>query len=318
MARDVASVIDTTITQWLLSGDVSIQYQAHRDLLNSEKRLLRDLQSRIETEGWGVRFMSRRQKTGHWGKGLYQPKWTSTHYTLLDLRNLCFPPGNTDIEESLSLVLGAPKGKDGGLNLGKTVSHSDICVNGMILNYATWFLGNDRRLRAVVEFLLDRQMQDGGWNCEYYNGARHSSLHSTISVLEGLLEWIQSGDTELSNEIANAIQDGEEFILSHQLYKSRKDGSVIDPNMLRLAYPSRWRFDILRALDYFQKAGKAYDRRMQDALDLLLSKRRADGKWPVYAHHTGGVHFDMETVGQASRWNTLRALRVFNHFNMEV
>ncbi|MBC8402537.1 MAG: hypothetical protein H8E14_13695, partial [Candidatus Marinimicrobia bacterium] len=82
---------------------------------------------------------------------------------------------------------------------------------------------------------------------------------------------------------------------------------------LLLSYPCRWHYDILRALDYFQKARISYDSRMQPALDLLLKKRRKNGTWPVQNKHPGQVHFDLEPVGQPSRWNTLRALRVLRY-----
>lgn len=315
MSNKLVADVDEKVLAWLLRGDVALQYQVHRDLLHSDNYMLRDLQSRIKKEGWGAEFLAHRRPDGHWGKGLYQPKWTSTHYTLLDLRNICYPPGDPRIDESLDLVLQAPQGADGGLNLAKTVPKSDICVNGMILNYATWFRAEDRRLNVLVEYLLEHQMRDGGWNCEYVKGATHSSLHSTISVLEGLWERSTTGSAAFSNEIANAIQEGEQFILRHHLYRSHTTDNIIDQRMLRLTYPSRWRFDILRGLDYFSRAGTAYDSRMQDALEHLAGKRLPDGRWPLQANHKGAVHFKMETPGEPSRWNTLRALRVLNHFN---
>ena len=81
-----------------------------------------------------------------------------------------------------------------------------------------------------------------------------------------------------------------------------------------LSYPSRWFYDILRALAYFQAVNIAYDPRMEDGLDVLKKKQRRDGTWPVQAKHPGQVHFDMEKTGGPSRWNTLRALRVLRHF----
>lgn len=308
---DVGSII-----QWLLSGDPSIQYQVHRDLLHTRNHELRSYQQQIASEGWGPRFIDARRPDGLWGKGLYQPKWTSTHYTLLDLKNLGYPPGNPQIKESMELVLSAPKGNLGEIILSKSHDRGDICVNGMILNYASWFVDNDERLKSVVNFLLEVQMNDGGWNCELFDGARHSSLHSTISVLEGLLEWSAQGDPHQLNAIANAIHEGEEFILRHRLFRSYKTGDVINPKMLRLSYPCRWRYDILRALDYFQRSAPVYDKRMEDALEILQKKRRSDGYWPLQQKRPGATHFDMETVGDASRWNTLRALRVLNHFNI--
>ena len=55
---------DSIIT-WLLEGDVSIQYQVHRDLLDMDRK---DLQLRIAEEGWGKEFLSRRKADGHWGQ----------------------------------------------------------------------------------------------------------------------------------------------------------------------------------------------------------------------------------------------------------
>ena len=118
------------IIQWLLDGDVSIQYQVHRDLMGSD---LPPLKERIATEGWGSRFMGARHENGHWGRGFYQPKWISTHYSLLDLKNLGFPTGNPKIAESISLILRDQKSDDGGINPSGTIKESDVCINGMFL-----------------------------------------------------------------------------------------------------------------------------------------------------------------------------------------
>jgi hypothetical protein len=77
-----------------------------------------------------------------------------------------------------------------------------------------------------------------------------------------------------------------------------------------LSFPPRWYYDILRGLEYFSRSGAPRDSRLIDAIDLLTSKRRKDGRWPVQHKHPGLVFFDMEKAGEASRWNTLRALRV--------
>lgn len=109
-------------------------------------------------------------------------------------------------------------------------------------------------------------------------------------------------------------QQGVEFILKHRLFQSHRTSKTINPQFLLLSYPCRWHYDILRALDYFQKAGIGYDSRMQPALDILLKKRRKDSTWPVQNKHPGQVHFELEKIGAPSRWNTLRALRVLRHF----
>ena len=303
------------ITQWLLSGDVSIQYQVSRDLLHLNNQLLSRLQRRIETEGWGAKFLAKQRSNGHWGITFYQPKWTSTHYTLLDLKTIGLPASNGQAKKSVSIVLDQPHGQHGGVNLAGSLTNSDVCVNGMILSYSSHFLLGDHRLRPIVDYLLESQMSDGGWNCRYLTpGTTHSSLHSTISVLEGLLQFRESGNKYRMREILNAEKEAVEFLLIHHLYQSHKTGKTIDERMLLFSFPCRWRYDILRCLDYFQAAKVAYDPRMESALQIVISRRKKDGKWLVQQKHKGAVHFDMEKTGGPSRWNTLRCLRVLDHF----
>ena len=300
------------IIQWLLEGDVSIQYQVHRDLLGIEKP---ELQQRIASEGWGAHFLQARHDNGHWGRGFYQPKWISSHYSLLDLRNLDFPTDHPKIAESISIILRDQKAEDGGINPAVTIKQSDVCINGMFLNYACYFKAAETGLRSIVDFVISQHMPDGGFNCNYNRqGAVHSSLHSTISILEGILEYAANGFEYRRLELDRIAADAREFILQHRLYLSDRTGEIIDKRMLMLSYPSRWYYDILRALDYFQAAGIHYDSRMLPALDVLKKKQRADGKWPVQAKHPGQTHFDMEKTGGPSRWNTLRALRVLEYF----
>ena len=299
---------------WLLEGDVAIQYQVQRDLLGSERP---DLQQRIATEGWGARFLQARQPNGHWGRGFYQPKWISTHYSLLDLRHLCLPADHPLPAESISIILRENKSEDGGINPARSIEHSDVCINGMVLNYGCYFGVPQEPLHSIVDFLITQHMPDGGFNCRSNrSGAVHSSLHTTISVLEGIWEYKIRGYTYRLDKLEEMAAAAREFILQHQLFLSDRTGEIIDKRFLMLSFPSRWRYDILRALDYFQAAGIPFDSRMQPALDVLLHKRRKDNTWPVQAKHAGQTHFDMEQTGRPSRWNTLRALRVLNHFDL--
>jgi hypothetical protein len=304
------------IIDWLLQGDVSIQYQVYRDLLGTNKK---KLQARIAKEGWGMKILSKRHSDGHWGDRFYQPKWVSTHYTLLDLRNLNLPSNNEIVKDTIELVIKNNKAEDGGIRLGPSTSqHSDVCVNGMFLNYASYFNTAEIKLQSVIDSILAEIMPDGGFNCRTTrSGARHSSLHSTISVLEGFTEFQKAGYTYRKKEIAEAIKTGIEFILIHRLFLSDRTGQIIDKNFLKLTYPCRWRYDILRALDYFQYAGIKWDNRMTEALTYLNKKQNSDGTWNLHAAHPGQVHFIMEKAGKPSKWNTLRMLRIKKYFEIE-
>jgi hypothetical protein len=292
---------------------VSVQYQTQRDLLNTDQGSLRE---RIAAEGWGAQFLSFRREDGHWGRAYYQPKWTSTHYTLLDLKNLAISPSTKSIRQTVEIVLKDEKGADGGINPSVTIEQSDVCLTGMFLNVASYFHANERALHSIVDFILSQQLSDGGFNCQFNrSGAVHSSLHSTLSVIEGINEYERNGYAYRLGALRKAEEESREFIIRHRLFRSDHSGEVIDKKMLMLSYPCRWRYDILRALDYFQTAAVSYDRRMEDALTVLLKKRRPDGTWPLQARHPGQTHFEMEQTGAPSRWNTLRALRVLTHFD---
>ncbi|MES2478485.1 MAG: hypothetical protein V4561_05335 [Bacteroidota bacterium] len=304
------------IIDWLLDGDVSIQYQVWRDLLGADKK---NLQAQIANEGWAMNILSERNSDGHWGDSFYQPKWISTHYTLLDLRNLNLPSNNEIVKDSLELVLGNNMAEDGGIRLGpSTAQHSDVCVNGMFLNYASYFKTAESKLQTVIDSILAEIMPDGGFNCRTTrSGAIHSSLHSTISVLEGFTEFQKAGYTYRKKEISDAIKTGIEFMLMHRLFLSDRTGHIIDKNFLKLSYPCRWHYDALRAMDYFQHAAIQWDNRMTEAISFLNKKQNKDGTWNLQAAHPGQVHIVMEKAGKPSKWNSLRMLRIKKHFGME-
>ncbi len=299
----------SAVLDWLLAGDVSIQYQAHRDLLDDDRP---DLQARIATEGWGARLLAARNHDGHWGRGYYAPKWTSTHYTLVDLRNLCMAPAPSAVTETITAALTDLIAEDGGLNPAVTIPQSDGCINGMVLDFATWFGIESRLLDTIVDFLLGTRMSDGGFNCEANRQTvRHSSMHTTICVLEGIDGYLNRGYGHRADELAATADAAREFLLVHRLFRSHRTGGVIHPSFVRLHHPSRWHFDVLRGLEHFRAANVA-DPRLEDALDVVVKRRRVDGRWNA-SSHPGQVHFDMED-SRPSRWNTLRALRVLRHF----
>lgn len=181
------------LLDWLEAGDVAIRYQSRRDLRGRD---LHSLQRRIASEGWGADLLARRNPDGSWGQGFYQPKWTSSHYTLLDLRLLNALRDNRLIGDSIGLILSSEKKPDGGIGPGRSIAVSDVCVNGMFLNYASYFGAPQALLQSVVDFIVGQRMDDGGFNCQHNRiGARHSSMHSTLSVLEGIETYRWSGYT---------------------------------------------------------------------------------------------------------------------------
>ena len=288
------------VVEWLLDGDPAIRWQAGRDLLHWPRPLVQQQRTRVASEGWGKRLLELQDEDGTWGNGLYSPKWTSTTYTLLLLRRLGLGP-HPAAARGVELLLGKGLRGDGGIDLSVTKDVSEVCVTGMVLSLTATFLPRDDRIEAMVGYLLDQQLADGAWNCEATSRQSHSSLDTTISVLEGLA---------ISGLGSDVREDAHEFLFLHHLYRSHRTGEVIKPSITRFSFPPRWHFDVLRALDYLAASGVSRDSRLDDAVDLVRGKRRPDGTWPLQNKHSGRTFFEMETPGQPSRWNTLRAERV--------
>jgi len=299
------------VIQWLSQGDPAIRWQTQRDLLGVAEAVVQAERQQVSTTGWGAKLLSHQEPSGLWGGGLYSPKWISTTYTMLLLRRLGLDPNHSQAQQTCHLLLDRGFYTDDGINYFRSLKHSETCVTGMVLSILAYFGFQDERLASLVEHLLNQQMADGGWNCESYNGASHSSFHTTISVLEGLREYEKrQPDPSLTTSQNRAV----EFLLIHRLFRSDRTREVVDPRMTRFSFPPRWRYDILRVLDYFQERKIPTDPRMADAIGLINKKQRPDGTWALQNRHPGRVFFELEKVGQPSRWNTLRALRILKWY----
>lgn len=127
---------EQVLVDWLLAGDVAIQYQTHRTLLGSPSEVLASLRSRIASEGWGRCYLDLRDPaTGMWGGGLYSPKWVSTHYTLLDLIHLGMDPTVPELSRSADLLVDRLWPEAGGRGRRRP---PDVCVGAMLVAVATY------------------------------------------------------------------------------------------------------------------------------------------------------------------------------------
>jgi hypothetical protein len=184
------------------------------------------------------------------------------------------------------------------------------CINGQLVANGTYF-GVD--MSPVVERLLGERLADGGWNCEAERGSVRSSFHTTMDVLDGLLEVERAGRGTPASVAAR--HSGEEYLLARALFKRQSTGEPADERMLALIHPSRWFYHVLRGLDHFRSAGlltgSAPDPRLAEGIEIVRSRRLEDGRWPLDKVLPGRTWFDLDDgEGQPSRWITLQALRV--------
>jgi hypothetical protein len=296
--------------EWLLQGDPSIRWQVHADLLDSDKEIIRKERKKVATEGWGARLLEIQDEAGTWAKGLYSPKWTSTTYTLLLLKRLGLDPDNRKAQKGSRLLLEKGFSKDGGINYWeKYENQSETCVTGLTLSILAYFNIKDKRLTEIAENLLRVQMDDGGWNCRKPYGATHSSFHTTLIVLEAFREYLQKFN-EHRRDVLQSRDRAIEFLLEHRLYKSHRTGRIVKSQMTQFCFPPGWKYDVMTVLDYLRSENVPKDERMQDAIDLVLSKRKKNGIWMHPSPHSGRIFFELEKAGEPGRMNTLRGMRI--------
>ena len=289
--------------KWLLDSDPAIRWQVMRDLTEEDEPVVAAERARVTTEGWGARLLDSQSPRGQWG-ARQDRGWMITVHTLTLLKDLGADPDSGQVRRAVDRVrkhitwhqLDGRPYFDG---------ETEPCINGRILATGAYFGEPSKRL---LDRLLGEQLPDGGWNCEA-PPSQCSSFHSTVCVLEGLLEYERACGR--SPPVTKARTLAQDYLLQRRLFRSLKTGDVIDRSWTRFQFPPSYHYDVLRGLDYLRSAGVKPDERVAEAIDIVNERRHQNGLWPLNRIDPRRFTFDMEPgVGKRSHWNTLRALRV--------
>ena len=316
-AKRQVSKSESSVIRWLLDSDPSIRWQAMRDLTDAPDEDVAAERARVGTEGAGARLLALQGHDGRWGGAAWNRGWDSTMHVLSLLWQMGLDPASDQARRAVGLVrdrvtwrgCGPEEADDNTYFAGEV----EPCINGQVAAPGAYF-GQD--VQGIIDRLLGEQLADGGWNCEAERGSTRSSFNTTICVLEALLEHERSGKG--SPAVTAARLRGQEYLLERRLFRRKSTGAVIDHAWTHFAFPTWWHYDVLRGLEYLRRAGVAPDERVAEAIDLVASKRDADGRWPLETQHPGKMPLEMdedEGVGRPSRWNTLRALRVLDWYS---
>jgi hypothetical protein len=275
-----------------------------RDLTDEKPAAIAAERSRVATEGWGAKLLALQSPAGNWGGPNEDPGLLFTFYTLVVLKDLGLDPASSQARTMAERV---DKNLIFKYHSNRRFLHGETepCINGRILGLGAYF---KKPNEALLRQLLSEQLEDGGWNCETPK-SRVSSFHTTICVLEGLLEYQQA--VGKSAAITKARKRAENYLLERHLLRSLRTGKIVNKRWLRFAYPTFWHYDVLRALDYLRDAKVKPDDRMREGIEIVIKRRHQNGRWPLNFLHPEQIPIKMETeVARASRWNSLRALRV--------
>jgi hypothetical protein len=307
---------------WVLDSDPAIRWQAMRDLTEASAAEIAAERARVARLGLGAEILARQEADGSWRRA-DKPAWVSTLFTLLLLRATGVDPADAAVEAAVERLEAQLRWNDGGdgwnLRPAETggsrffEGEEEPCINGGVLALGGYF---GHPTESLARRLVGEQLEDGGWNCEAPESTR-SSFHTTICVLEGLLEYERAtgAASAIILQVGSARRRGEEYLLKRNLFRRLSTAEIVDPEFLKLAFPPRYHYDILRALDYFRADGRDPDARMSEAVRLIESRPKLDCRWVLESAYDDTLAVPVgESVGQPSRWNTLRALRVLRWY----
>lgn len=311
------------LNSWLLDSDPALRWQVERDLLRAPAEVWEATRARIASEGFGARLLALQDADGQWAGGAFFPSdfvfarmedegqpWTATTWSLNSLREWGMAPAPLRERRTVELLTRNSQWEYEGLPYwGGEV---DCCINGWTLANGAW-LGAD--VAGVADWFIEHQMEDGGWNCEWVNGSKRSSFHSTLNSLKGLLAYeAATGGTDV---LRAARHGGEEYLLQRGMFRRRSTGEPVAYWVDKFAYPFRWFYSVLNAADYFREAslfsGTLPDARMAEAMELIRTARQPDGTWLQARQVPGRTWFEVDVAAdEPSKWLTLIGTRVLD------
>jgi len=340
--------VSSSVLNWLLEDDEpSARYQTLVDLQErgQNDQSVLSARNRIGKVGWAARILAKQKENTYWdnSKSCYVPKFSACSWQLVVLADLGLTSKDPRVGKAVDHFLELHNVESGGVSLrpkGHEKFEPHICATGnMIRALAKMGYAEDHRVLRAMDWLLSKQLADGGWNCS--PAGKHGSFMSVIQPLWALSEMM-AHDARQGWEAS--ARNGADFLLKHRVYQSDKDDSVVLLDFLRLHYPLHYCYDLLHGLRVLTELGVKNDPRMNDAVFLLLEKRLPDGKWNldgVYRgwRHTHAMHgeetvsrpeerelitqgwgteraLQIEEAGKPSKWITLQALLALKRFGL--
>jgi len=321
-----SSGVSRDITDWLLEEDnPSVRYLTLRDLLGrgEDGAEVREARCRIMTEGLVPKVLAKQEPGGHWGKPehFYQnSKYKGTVWNLILLAELCADPADERIRNACEFVLRWSQHRpSGGFSYKGTDKNGGNRSVFSCLTANTLFAlvrlghGGDERVVKGFDWIAQHQRFDLGpypnkeWPYQYDLCWRnHTCRSGAVKVLKAIAE-VPEG--ERTPGMIRKAEEGAEFLLAQRiLYRPPELKKISRKNWLEFGFPLMWNTDLVEILGTLGRLG-VRDERMNEAIDIVISKRGENGRWKQENHFPGRFITTIETNGRDSKWVTLNALR---------
>jgi hypothetical protein len=329
------SVLGADPTDWLLEAEnPSVRYFALTQVLDkpqsdSEVAAAKEAIMRI---GVVPKILSKQNSEGGWEEPekFYTAKYKGTVWQLVILSELGADGKDERIQKACEFILAASQDREsGGFSPWHSVKmgggrHSVVipCLTGnMVYSLIRLGLLKDKRVQRGVDWIVRYQRFDDGdshapniWPYENLVSGCFGKHSCHMGVVKSLKALAEIPANKQSEEVKDTIAQGSEYMLKHHIYKrSHNLAKVSKPGWLRFGFPLMYQDDVLEILGILTKLGYR-DERMQDALDLVVSKQDPQGRWILENTFNGRFQTNIEQKGEPSKWITLNALTILKRF----
>ena len=332
--RNWKSMLKADPADWLLEkNNPSVRYFTLTEILELPENdsQVKKAKSEIMTVGVIPAILSKQNSEGYWetAGGFYTKKYNGTIWQLIILAELGADRGNERIRKACEFILkNSQDTESGGFSMHASAKtgggrHSEVipCLTGNMIR-SLIRLGNleDSRVQLGIDWIVKYQRFDDGiheaptgWPYDKLEvcWGKHTCHMGAVKALKALAEIPKD---KRSEGVKNMIEIGSEYILIHHIYKKSHDlSSISKPGWLRFGFPLMYQTDALEILGILTKLGYK-DKRMQEAVDFVVSKQNTQGRWILENTFNGRFQVNIEEKGKPSKWVTLNALRVLKRF----
>jgi hypothetical protein len=319
------------VLEWLLEEEQpSIRYLALTDLLGKRENDsdVREAKARIPKVGWAAEILSRRDPGGWWFRDRHPlyPQFLSTAWNMLALADLGATRDIPEVSASCEYWLAKTPLNGSGVKVrGRRAPVQHACYAGNMARALIQFgYGDDPRVRKGLGWLVRTAHPKGGWSCWNFGDGPGKSRN--LDGWEELSAFVGYPRAKWTPAMKDCVERGAEYFLEKELHDPK---SPYEPRY-RFHWPVHYFYDVLVGLDLVTALGYVDDPRLRFALDLLVKKRRSDGRWNSDAVHPDDpgyeryfrdhpekrfVPLSFERAGRPSKMITLRALVVLDRVN---
>lgn len=326
--------LNNVTKEWLLQDDnPSVKYYTLTDLLEKpeENPIVKKAKMQIMKTSPVTTILEKQKPGGFWGKPedfYMRSKYRGTVWNLIILAELCADKNDKRIKKTCEFILkNSQEQKRGGFSYtnlksgGGAAGKSIPCLAGnMIWSFIRFGYIDDPRVQKGINWITTYQRFDDGkaefpedWPYHRWENCfgKHTCHMGAVKAVKALYEIPKN---RRNKEVNNTISEGVEYLLIHHIYKRSHNLSKISkPSWLQLSFPHMYQTDILEILDILTNLG-IKDERMQDALDIIISKQDSQGRWNLERTFNGRFITNIEQKNKPSKWITLNALRVLKKF----